>query len=308
VPHQTFISYSQADRQIADAACHHLEAAGIRCWIAPRDIPAGQTWKTSIVGAIRGAKVMVLIFSDSANQSPQVRREVDIAFEAGITIVPFRVEDVKMSDELYYCVGQRHWLDAVTPPIEEHVKRLVAAVGGLLAPEAQELPDNPEPTIAKPVTKRRVVRKSAKRSGTESAGGTRKPADANKEGIFTYVMIGFVVLAILSGVRSVIPDRGAFEDLLSRSLPTTSARTGVITGIVVDDRSGVPIHDVFVQLLGSGQSTTSDADGRFRFAGIPPGTYTVSASHSWTSRRGTVEVSVTAGGIRDVRLPLAWNR
>ena len=33
-----FISHSTADKTIADAICHRLEEAGVRCWIAPRDI------------------------------------------------------------------------------------------------------------------------------------------------------------------------------------------------------------------------------------------------------------------------------
>jgi hypothetical protein len=35
-----FISYSTKDAIVAKAACAALEAAKIRCWIAPRDIVA----------------------------------------------------------------------------------------------------------------------------------------------------------------------------------------------------------------------------------------------------------------------------
>jgi hypothetical protein len=36
-----FISYANQDKATADAACAKLEAEGIRCWIAPRDVPPG---------------------------------------------------------------------------------------------------------------------------------------------------------------------------------------------------------------------------------------------------------------------------
>jgi hypothetical protein len=36
-----FISYSHQDKPTADAACATLEAEGIRCWIAPRDVAPG---------------------------------------------------------------------------------------------------------------------------------------------------------------------------------------------------------------------------------------------------------------------------
>jgi len=39
--HDIFISYSSKDKPIADGICASLETAGIRCWIAPRDIAAG---------------------------------------------------------------------------------------------------------------------------------------------------------------------------------------------------------------------------------------------------------------------------
>jgi hypothetical protein len=39
--HDVFISYSKNDKLTADAVGAKLEAAHIRCWIAPRDIFAG---------------------------------------------------------------------------------------------------------------------------------------------------------------------------------------------------------------------------------------------------------------------------
>ena len=63
--HDIFISYSSIDANIANAVCHNLEQGGIRCWMAPRDIPPGGTWAEIIPNAIQEAKVFVLIFSDN---------------------------------------------------------------------------------------------------------------------------------------------------------------------------------------------------------------------------------------------------
>ena len=41
MPFDVFVSHSLKDKAIAEAVCSRLEAAKIRCWIAPRDIPAG---------------------------------------------------------------------------------------------------------------------------------------------------------------------------------------------------------------------------------------------------------------------------
>lgn len=47
-----FISHSTADKAIADAICHRLEEAGVRCWIAPRDI-TNSDWAGSIMDGLR---------------------------------------------------------------------------------------------------------------------------------------------------------------------------------------------------------------------------------------------------------------
>lgn len=123
-----FISYSSQDKLVADAVCHALEAAGVRCWIAPRDALAGQKYQGSIVRAIRDCRVMVLIFSSSSNRSDHVFRELHTASEEHKLIVPFRIEEVGPSDDLAYYLSPVHWLDAVTPPLEQHIHRLIETI------------------------------------------------------------------------------------------------------------------------------------------------------------------------------------
>jgi class 3 adenylate cyclase/tetratricopeptide (TPR) repeat protein len=136
--HDVFISYASADKATADAVCQALEAAAIPCWIAPRDVVAGTRYAEAIVDAIREAKVFVLVFSAAASASIQVEREVDRAASLGLPIVPFRIEGVEPSDSLEYYLAGKHWLDALTPPLEKHLPRLVAAVQRLTAAAAGE--------------------------------------------------------------------------------------------------------------------------------------------------------------------------
>jgi hypothetical protein len=131
--HDVFISHSHEDKPAADAACAALEARGIRCWIAPRDIEPGQDWASSIVKAIRGAQIMLLVFSRHANQSSQVKREVERAASSGKAILPLRIDDVLPEDALEYYLSTPHWLDAVTKPFEAHLEKLADACASLLA-------------------------------------------------------------------------------------------------------------------------------------------------------------------------------
>lgn len=139
-----FISYSTKDAVAAKAACAALEVAKIRCWMAPRDIVPGARWGASIVRAINQCRVMVLIFSGSANGSVQVQREVDQAFNKSKTVIPLRIEDVKPADELAYYLDTVHWLDAITPPLERNLGKLVATVQALLPTTEQEPAATPE--------------------------------------------------------------------------------------------------------------------------------------------------------------------
>ena len=50
--HDVFISHSTKNKTIADAVCATLEAHGIRCWMAPRDIKPGADWGESILDGI----------------------------------------------------------------------------------------------------------------------------------------------------------------------------------------------------------------------------------------------------------------
>ena len=120
-----FISYSHHDKAAADAACAMLESSGVRAWIAPRDVRPGVEYGAEIVEAMERCRVLVLIFSESANHSGQILREVERAVSKGIPIVPVRIEEVLPTKSMEYFLGTIHWLEAMTPPLEQHLRQLV---------------------------------------------------------------------------------------------------------------------------------------------------------------------------------------
>ena len=97
--YDVFISHSSRDKTVADAVCATLESAGIRCWIAPRDVQPGRSFAGEITRAIQQSQVMVLIFSAHSNDSDQVLREVQLAVNAHLHIIQFRIEDVHLNDD-----------------------------------------------------------------------------------------------------------------------------------------------------------------------------------------------------------------
>ena len=75
-----FISYSKYDVEQAFRVCELLEAHGFRCWIAPRDIPAGMDFPGRIMEAIRRCDAFVVIASRRMNESQHICSEVCHAF------------------------------------------------------------------------------------------------------------------------------------------------------------------------------------------------------------------------------------
>jgi hypothetical protein len=136
--HDVFISHSANDKPIADAVCAALEHGAIRCWIAPRDVRPGRSFAGEITRAIQKSKAMVLIFSGHSNSSGQVLREVQLAVESHLHIVQFRIEDVLPNDDLKYFLGAPHWLDALKPPVENHIARLKTSINSLLDSPAED--------------------------------------------------------------------------------------------------------------------------------------------------------------------------
>ena len=127
-----FISYSNKDKNAADAVCSIMEQNGIRCWIAPRDITPGLPFAEAIIDGIKGSKVFILIYSSNSNNSSQVIKEVDRAVHHKLAIIPLRLEDVPMTKQLEYYVSDVHWMDALTPPLEAHIEKLCKGVKILL--------------------------------------------------------------------------------------------------------------------------------------------------------------------------------
>lgn len=131
--YDVFLSHSKADRATAEAICATLEKNGTHCWIAPRDILAGKQWGEAIIDGITQCQVMVLVFSGQSNQSRQVIREVERAVSKGLIIVPFCIDDVVMSKAMEYFLSSPHWLDAKTPPLQQHLDVLARTITALLA-------------------------------------------------------------------------------------------------------------------------------------------------------------------------------
>lgn len=107
-----FISYASADFAQADATRQYLENGGRHCWIAPRDINiSGLPYTEAIPQAIRQVRAIVVLLSPSANLSIHIPRELDLALEHKLPVVPLRLDDILPAGQLEYLLRTCQWLD-----------------------------------------------------------------------------------------------------------------------------------------------------------------------------------------------------
>jgi hypothetical protein len=129
--HDVYIGYSKFDKATAEAVCHRLEGAGIRCWIAPRDIGDDRSQDDAIVQALGESKLAVTVFSPPANASRHVLNAVAAALDAEITVIPFRVEDIQSPGQMPS--PRLHWLDVLSEPLDARIRRLIDRVNSQLS-------------------------------------------------------------------------------------------------------------------------------------------------------------------------------
>lgn len=140
---QAFVSYSTEDKDTVNAICQVLEENDVKCWYAPRNVPIGADWDSSIMEALAASSVMILVWSAHSDQSRQVKREVALALdEMGVTVIPYRIQPIEESKLRFFLSGIQ-WFDATIDPAEDCLKRLVQQVK-LAIPIKGQIPASPE--------------------------------------------------------------------------------------------------------------------------------------------------------------------
>jgi hypothetical protein len=126
---RVFISYASHDAEVAQNVCSAVEAAGLPCWMAPRDVKAGAQYADAIVRAINDAKAVVLVLSGSSVGSSHVGREVERAASKHKQIVTFRIDSAPLNPGLEYFLSESQWIDVPKLGVPAALVKLKEAVG-----------------------------------------------------------------------------------------------------------------------------------------------------------------------------------
>jgi TolB-like protein len=146
---RVFISYASHDAHVAQRVCSALEAVGLPCWMAPRDVTAGAQYADAIVRAINDAKAVVLVMSGSAVTSSHVAREVERAASKRKPIIPFRIDSAALNPELEYFLSNAQWIDVPKLGTPAALAKLKEAVGRGPQASPQAVPTRPKAGVGK---------------------------------------------------------------------------------------------------------------------------------------------------------------
>ena len=126
-----FITYSSKDQKVARTICTALENRGLICWISARNVKPGQNYQEQIVRAIRTARVMVLVFTANANNSNEIKKELALASQNNLVVIPVRIEDVAPNEAFAYEFATRQWID-LFEDWEKSISELVELIAAIL--------------------------------------------------------------------------------------------------------------------------------------------------------------------------------
>lgn len=89
----------------------YLEARGVECWIAGRDIPPRAIYAEAITAGIQDSGACAVIVSTAANASAAIKRELELASHYGKSFVPIRVDETEPGPGLDYYLRNTQWVN-----------------------------------------------------------------------------------------------------------------------------------------------------------------------------------------------------
>ncbi len=106
-----FVSYSTRDLAAVERIVTRLEARGLTCWYAARDIPPAAIFAKAIADAVAHCDGFVAVISKASQASDAVLRELELASNGGKAIYPLRLEAGALAPGFDYYLSLKQWTE-----------------------------------------------------------------------------------------------------------------------------------------------------------------------------------------------------
>jgi adenylate cyclase len=151
-----FISYCREDKERVLELAAKLRAAGVSLWIDQAGIDGATQWGEQIVNALDSAKVLLLMVTEMAVQSPNVTKEVILVSERDGHILPVFLEPTSIPSNLKYPLAGIQHIEYFSGEPEKNLQAILRALertGVSITPPAQAKPSpSDESPRARPVS------------------------------------------------------------------------------------------------------------------------------------------------------------
>ena len=130
--HDAFVSFSSIDMDKALQIYDGLTQRGVKCWISAKDVRPGGNFMNEIVDALSISSVMVLVYSKSANSSKEIERELALACQHELLVIPLKIDDVKPSGAFLYSLSTSQWVEALSSGMEMALEVVSQTIKGIV--------------------------------------------------------------------------------------------------------------------------------------------------------------------------------
>jgi hypothetical protein len=135
-----FLSYASADRERALHVADALQAAGVPSWLDQQAIAGGSSWGSEIVEGIKGCAALLILCSNAAMQSRNVKQEIQLAWRFERAYVPVLLEPVEFPEHVLYFLEGWQWVEILDQPQQVWLPVLLKALARLGVAGPSEAP------------------------------------------------------------------------------------------------------------------------------------------------------------------------
>lgn len=131
--YDVYISYKVVDVSMAEKICAGLEADGLRCCYAARDIPGeGSRLIEGMFEAVEKSRMMVTVLTEESKESKTLASEFDIAQVNKIPVLPFVLMNGRMPRLWQYHLQRMKYYQPVGLSLEDSITELKKIVRMML--------------------------------------------------------------------------------------------------------------------------------------------------------------------------------
>ncbi|MEO7993069.1 MAG: toll/interleukin-1 receptor domain-containing protein [bacterium] len=122
-----FVSFARPFRGEADQIYAPLKTK-YKCFMLYRDAPLELGWGSKILGTLKRSRVMLLLFSNSIEDSDWVRFEITIGLSYQVPILVIALDGPPSPSASRLMLSEQTWMDASSRPFEAVLPEILSAV------------------------------------------------------------------------------------------------------------------------------------------------------------------------------------